>query len=124
MARKEPFTPIWNYDDSGEKNGRRKATLKELDRERGKRAEPDEELPAPKKYSGMFEADRASHHMTKRKEKVIAILAVIVFLAILVCWIILRTRWNNAYWRERYMASPQNAWSVSCMRDASRGDAL
>ncbi len=123
MARKEPFTPIWNYDDSGEKNGRKKATIKELDRERGKRAEPDRELPEPKKYGGMFEADRASHHMTKRKEKAIAVIAVIVFLAIIVCWFILRTKWQREM-LSSYMASPQNAWSVSCMRDASQGDAL
>ena len=123
MARKETFTPIWNFDDPEEKNGRKKATIKELDRERGKRAEPDRELPEPKKYSGMFEADRASHHMTKRKEKTIAVLVVIVILAITVCWFILRTKWQREM-LSSYMASPQNAWSVSCLRDALRGDAL
>ena len=95
MARKEAFTPIWNYDDADEKKDRKKMTIKELDRERGKRVEPDEELPAPKKYGGMFEAERASHHMTKKKEKFIAILVVIVFLAIIVCWFLLRAKWQR-----------------------------
>jgi hypothetical protein len=37
MSKKETFTPIWNFDDPEEKNGRKRMTLKELDRERGKR---------------------------------------------------------------------------------------
>ena len=95
MARKEPFGPIWNYDDPEEKKGRKKMTLKELDRERGKRgAETETPPPAESKpveekhYRGMFEEERASHKMTKTKEKTIAV--VVVVLALVIAVLVLR----------------------------------
>lgn len=123
MARKEPFTPIWNYDDPEEKKERKKMTIKELDRERGKRETPPREEEEPKQFVGMFAEDRAAHHMTKKKEKVIIIVAIVVAILVAVLVAILKTKWEREYWR-RYMAVPQNAWSVSCMWDASRGEVL
>ena len=123
MARKEPFTPIWNYDDPEEKKERKKMTIKELDRERGKRETPPREAEEPKQFVGMFAEDRAAHHMTKKKEKVIIIVAIVVAVLVAVLVAILKTKWEREYWR-RYMAVPQNAWSVSCMWDAARRDAL
>ena len=84
MARKEPFTPIWNYDDPEEKKERKKMTVKELDRERGKRDVPPREEEEPKQFVGMFAEDRAAHHMTKKKERTIAVIVIIV--AVIVCF--------------------------------------
>ena len=78
MARKEPFTPIWNYDDPEEKKERKKMTIKELDRERGKRETPPREAEEPKQYVGMFAEERAVHHMTKKKERTIVVIVIIV----------------------------------------------
>ena len=78
MARKEPFTPIWNYDDPEEKKERKKMTVKELDRERGKRDVPPREEEEPKQFVGMFAEDGAAHHMTKKKERTIAVIVIIV----------------------------------------------
>ena len=76
MARKEPFTPIWNYDDSEEKKDRKKMTIRELDRERGKREAPPREEEEPKQFVGMFAEDRAAHHMTKKKERTIVVIVI------------------------------------------------
>ena len=123
MARKEPFEPIWNYDDAEEKKDRKKMTLKELDRERGKRG-MEAERPAQaengngeKHYRGMFEEDRASHKMSKKKEKTIAIIVVIIALVFAVTALILRVKWQRER-LARYMALPRGAWSVCCRADA------
>ena len=124
MARKEPFTPIWNYDDPEEKKERKKMTIRELDRERGKRETPPREEEEPKQFVGMFAEDRAAHHMTKKKEKAIIIVVIVVAVLVAVLVTILKTKWEREAWRRRYMAVPQNEWSASCMWDAARRDAL
>ena len=78
MARKEAFTPIWNYDDPEEKKDRKKMTIKELDRERGKRDADTKDEEEPKQYVGMFAEDRAAHHMTKKKERAIVVIVIVV----------------------------------------------
>ncbi len=91
MARKEPFTPIWDFDDPEEKNGRRKATIKELDRERGKREmdrPENEELRESAERRVMWADERVSHNMTGKKEKLIAVIVVIAVLAFIVLSII------------------------------------
>ena len=140
MAKKEAFTPIWNYDDPDEKNGRKKMTIQELDRERGKRDEADPAAVrdflekyggkaetgqgAPegteKHYRGMFEEDRIAHKMTKKKEKVIAISVVAAAVIIIVLSIVLTTKWRREAWRRRYLAAPQTSWSAICPAEAQR----
>ena len=123
MARKEPFGPIWNYDDPEEKKGRKKNTIKELDRERGKRGAetetppPEESKPVEEKhYRGMFEEERASHKMTNRKEKTIAVVVVVLGLLIAVLVLILRVKWQRQL-MSRYMSAPKAPWSVSCLTE-------
>ena len=123
MARKEPFGPIWNYDDPEEKKGRKKMTLKELDRERGKRGAESESTPPPeskpveeKHYRGMFEEERASHKMTKKKEKTIAIVVVFLAVVIAVLVLILRVRWQRQL-LARYMSAPEAPWSVTALAE-------
>ena len=91
MAKKEPFTPIWNFDDEDGKKGRKKMTIKELDRERGKREEDrpeDDELREMAEKRVMWAQDRANHSMTGKKEKLIAVIFVIAVFAFIVLSII------------------------------------
>ena len=91
MAKKEPFTPIWNFDDEDGKKGRKKMTIKELDRERGKREADkpmDEEIREMVDRHVMWAQDRANHEMTSKKEKIIAVIIVIAVLAFIVLSII------------------------------------
>ena len=94
MARKEAFTPIWNYDDPDEKKDRKKMTIKELDRERGKREVPPREEEELKQFVGMFAEDRAAHHMTKKKERTIIVIVIVaaVIVSILAGVIVARGR--------------------------------
>ena len=116
MARKEPFTPIWNYDNEDGKKDRKKMTVRELDRERGKREAPPKEEEEPKQYVGMFAEDRASHRMTKKKEKTIAVVVVVVALVVTVLLLILRVKWQRQL-MSRYMSAPKAPWSVSCLTE-------
>lgn len=111
MARKEPFTPIWNYDDPDEKKDRKKMTIKELDRERGKRETPPQEAEELKQFVGMFAEDRAAHKMTKKKEKTIVIVVIIVAVILTVVIACLTAKWRHEEFARRYLAGPRSAWS-------------
>ena len=117
MAKKETFTPIWNFDDPDEKNGRKKATIKELDRERGKRDE-DQKQEEMVYHGGMFEEDRVAHKMTKKKEKAIAVVVVVVAIIITVLVTILNTKWRRDAFARRYLAAPQSVWSETSLTKA------
>ena len=119
MAKKEPFTPIWNYDDPEEKNGRKKMTLKELDRERGKRdADREEEKEEMVYHGGMFEEDKIAHGMTKKKEKAIAIVVIIVALIATAVIAYLSFKWRHDAFARRYLAAPRSAWSELSLAEA------
>lgn len=119
MAKKEPFTPIWNFDDPEEKNGRKKATIKELDRERGKRdADKEEEKEEMVYHGGMFEEDKIAHGMTKKKEKAIAIVVIIVALIATAVIAYLSFKWRHDAFARRYLASPRSAWSELSLAEA------
>ena len=119
MAKKEPFTPIWNFDDPEEKNGRKKATLKELDRERGKRDADKEEDKEEMVYHGdMFEEDKIAHGMTKKKEKAIAIVVIIVALIATAVIAYLSFKWRHDAFARRYLAAPRSAWSELSLAEA------
>ena len=119
MAKKEPFTPIWNYDDPEEKNGRKKMTLKELDRERGKRdADKEAEKEEMVYHGGMFEEDKIAHGMTKKKEKAIAIVVIIVALIATAVIAYLSFKWRHDAFARRYLAAPRSAWSETSLAEA------
>ena len=119
MAKKEPFTPIWNFDDPEEKNGRKKATIKELDRERGKRdADKEEEKEEMVYHGGMFEEDKIAHGMTKKKEKAIAIVVIIVALIATAVIAYLSFKWRHDAFARRYLAAPRSAWSELSLAEA------
>jgi hypothetical protein len=102
MAKKEPFTPIWNFDDEDGKKGRKKMTIKELDRERGKREADkpmDEEIREMVDRHVMWAQDRANHEMTSKKEKIIAVIIVIAVLAFIVLSIIGRVGRQGSIYR-------------------------
>ena len=118
MAKKEPFTPIWNYDDPEEKNGRKKMTLKELDRERGKRdADKEAEKEEMVYHGGMFEEDKIAHGMTKKKEKAIAIVVVIIALIATAVIAYLSFKWRHDAFARRYLAAPRSAWSETSLAE-------
>ena len=108
MSKKETFTPIWNFDDPDEKNGRKKATIKELDRERGKRGEED----------------RVAHKMTKKKEKAIAVVVIIVAIIVTLLMIILNSKWRRDAFARRYLAAPQSSWSAVMASDMPQTNTL
>ena len=119
MAKKEPFTPIWNYDDPEEKNGRKKMTIKELDRDRGKRdADKEEEKEEMVYHGGMFEEDKIAHGMTKKKEKAIAIVVIIVALIATAVIAYLSFKWRHDAFARRYLAAPRSAWSELSLAEA------
>ncbi len=125
MAKKEPFTPIWNFDDPEEKNGRKKATIKELDRERGKRdADKADEKEEMVYHGGMFEEDKIAHGMTKKKEKTIAVVVVIVALIAIVVIAYLTFKWRHDAFARRYLAAPKSAWSAVSMAAMPQTDSL
>ena len=125
MAKKETFTPIWNFDDPEEKSGRKKMTLKELDRERGKRdADREEEKEEMVYHGGMFEEDKIAHGMTKKKEKVIAVVVVIVALIAIVVIAYLTFKWRHDAFARRYLAAPQSSWSAVMAADMPQTDTL
>ncbi len=125
MAKKEPFTPIWNFDDPEEKNGRKKMTLKELDRERGKRdADKADEKEEMVYHGGMFEEDKIAHGMTKKKEKTIAVVVVIVAIIAIVVIAYLSFKWRHDAFARRYLSAPQNAWSTVSMAAMPQTDSL
>ncbi len=125
MAKKETFTPIWNFDDPEEKNGRKKMTLKELDRERGKRdADREEEKEEMVYHGGMFEEDRVAHKMTKKKEKAIAVVVIIVAIIVTLLMIILNSKWRRDAFARRYLAAPQSSWSAVMAADMPQTDTL
>jgi hypothetical protein len=125
MAKKETFTPIWNFDDPEEKNGRKKMTLKELDRERGKRdADREEEKEEMVYHGGMFEEDKIAHKMTKKKEKAIVIAAIIVAIIAIVVIAYLNFKWRHDAFARRYLAAPQSSWSAVMASDMPQTDTL
>lgn len=125
MAKKEAFTPIWNFDDPEEKSGRKKMTLKELDRERGKRdADREEEKEEMVYHGGMFEEDKIAHKMTKKKEKAIVIAAIIVAIIAIVVIAYLNFKWRHDAFARRYLAAPQSSWSAVCPAHASQRESL
>ncbi len=125
MAKKETFTPIWNFDDPEEKNGRKKMTLKELDRERGKRdADREEEKEEMVYHGGMFEEDKIAHKMTKKKEKAIVIAAIIVAIIAIVVIAYLNFKWRHDAFARRYLAAPQSSWSAVMAADMPQTDTL
>ena len=125
MAKKEPFTPIWNFDDPEEKNGRKKATIKELDRERGKRdADKEDEKEEMVYHGGMFEEDKIAHKMTKKKEKAIAVVVVIVAIIAVVVIAYLSFKWRHDAFARRYLAAPKSAWSTVSTAVTSQTDSL
>ncbi len=123
MSKKETFTPIWNFDDPDEKNGRKKATIKELDRERGKRGE-DKKQEEMVSHGGMFEEDRVAHKMTKKKEKAIAVVVIIVAIIVTLLMIILNSKWRRDAFARRYLAAPQSSWSAILAADMPQTDTL
>ena len=123
MSKKETFTPIWNFDDPDEKNGRKKATIKELDRERGKRGE-DKKQEEMVSHGGMFEEDRVAHKMTKKKEKAIAVVVIIVAIIVTLLMIILKSKLLRDAFARRYLAAPQSSWSAVCPAHASQRDSV
>ena len=123
MSKKETFTPIWNFDDPDEKNGRKKATIKELDRERGKRGE-DKKQEEMVSHGGMFEEDRVAHKMTKKKEKAIAVVVIIVAIIVTLLMIILKSKLLRDAFARRYLAAPQNSWSAVCPAHASQRESV
>lgn len=125
MAKKETFTPIWNFDDPEEKSGRKKMTLKELDRERGKRdADREEEKEEMVYHGGMFEEDKIAHKMTKKKEKAIVIAAIIVAIIAIVVIAYLNFKWRHDAFARRYLAAPQSSWSAVMASDLPQTDTL
>ena len=70
----------------------------------------DEQKEEPKTYSGMFAEDEAAHHMTKKKQTVIAVVLIVLVFAGMVAMIIARRKWNRSI-LARYMAAPRSAWS-------------
>ena len=125
MAKKETFTPIWNFDDPEEKNGRKKATIKELDRERRKRdADKKDEKEEMVYHGGMFEEDKIAHGMTKKKEKAIVIVVIIVAIIAIVVIAYLNFKWRHDAFARRYLAAPKSAWSAVSTADASQTDSL
>ena len=119
MAKKEPFTPIWNFDDEDGKKGRKKMTIKELDRERGKRdADKEEEKEEMVYHGGMFEEDKIAHGMTKKKEKAIAIVVIIVALIATAVIAYLSFKWRHDAFARRYLAAPRSAWSELSLAEA------
>lgn len=123
MSKKETFTPIWNFDDPDEKNGRKKATIKELDRERGKRGE-DKKQEEMVSHGGMFEEDRVAHRMTKKKEKAIAVVVIIVAIIVTLLMIILKSKLLRDAFARRYLAAPQSSWSAVCPAHASQRESV
>ena len=123
MSKKETFTPIWNFDDPDEKNGRKKATIKELDRERGKRGE-DKKQEEVVSHGGMFEEDRVAHKMTKKKEKAIAVVVIIVAIIVTLLMIILKSKLLRDAFARRYLAAPQSSWSAVCPAHASQRESV
>ena len=113
MARKETFTPIWNYGEPEEKNGRKKMTVKELDRERGKREAPPREEEEPKQFVGMFAEDRAAHHMTKKKERTIAVIVIVVAVIVSIIAGVVVARGRRELLR-RYMKAETVHQAVIC----------
>ncbi len=120
MAKKETFTPIWNYDDPDEKKDRKKMTIEELDRERGKRdGDREEEKEEMVYHGGMFEEDKIAHKMTKKKEKAIVIVVIIVAVIVSLIAGFLSAKWRHDAYARRYLAAPRRVWSETVPGGAS-----
>ena len=70
-----------------------------------------------KHYHGMFEEDYSSHHMSKKKEKTIAICVVVAFVLFAVIFFLLRVRWQREIWH-RYVAAPRTPSYSVCVPGA------
>ena len=77
-------------------------TVRELDRERGKRDEDTREAEEPKQFVGMFAEERAAHHMTKKKERIIVVIVIIAALIVSILSGLIVVRGRRALYK-RYM---------------------
>ena len=118
MAKKEAFTPIWNYDEPEAKKERKGAALKEPERERGER-DREEKKEEPVYHGGMFEEDKIAHKMTKKKEKTVIIVVIIVAVIVSLIAGFLSAKWRHDAYARRYLAAPRRVWSETVPGGAS-----